>query len=181
MDRLEERLKEQVKSYRRYLQKIARIKTKVLAALRDKGVAEAAELLQVPAREEGTTRCQKCIGCYTLQQEGPCTSCPQCLDSRGCVEHTRLCFTWRQPSTTYVDGSVVTGVSSLCNIMEYNLNKYKDLMDKLGETSLEVESVLDDFPTGSHHPQRERFNASRRTRDIHMEEDQLRTIEILLH
>ena len=180
MDRLEERLKEQVKNYRRYLQKIARIKTKVLAALRDEGCVEAAELLQVPARVEGAVRCQKCIGCYTLQHEGPCTSCPQCLDNRGCVEHTRLCFTWRQPSTTYVEGSVVTGVSSVCNVIEYELTKYKELMDKLGEASLEVESVLDDFPSGSHQPQRERYNATRRTRDIHMEEDQLRTIEILL-
>ena len=180
MDRLEERLKEQVKNYRRYLQKIARIKTKVLAALRDEGCVEAAELLQVPARMEGAVRCQKCIGCYTLQHEGPCTSCPQCLTDLECVEHTRLCFTWRQPSTTYVEGSVVTGVSSVCNVIEYELTKYKELMDKLGEASLEVESVLDDFPTGSHHPQRERYNATRRTRDIHMEEDQLRTIEILL-
>ena len=53
-------------------------------------------------------------------------------------------------------------------------------MDKLGEASLDVESTLDEFPRGSHHHQQDRYNASRRTRDIENEEEQLRTIEILL-
>ena len=96
------------------------------------------------------------------------------------MEHTRLCFAWRQPSTTFVAGSVVTGVSSICNAVEYDLTKYKLLMDKLGEASLDVESTLDEFPRGSNHHQQDRYNASRRTRDIENEEEQLRTIEILL-
>ena len=58
--------------------------------------------------------------------------------------------------------------------------KYKELMDKLGDASLDIESVLDEFPTGSHHHQQDRYNASRRTRDTLNEEEQLRTIEILL-
>ena len=38
-DKLDERLKEKVKCYRRYLQKISRLKTKILCALRDEGVS----------------------------------------------------------------------------------------------------------------------------------------------
>ena len=86
----------------------------------------------------------------------------------------------RQPATTFVGGSVATGVSSICNAKEYNLGKYKELMDKLGDASLDIESVLDEFPTGSHHHQQNRYNATRRTRDTLNEEEQLRTIEILL-
>ena len=180
IDRLEERLKEEVRNYRRLLQKIARIKTKILCALRDEGCAEAGGLLHAPAREAEAGRCVKCSGCASLQHHGPCQECPECRQQLECAEHTRLCFAWRQPLTTFVAGSVVTGVSSVCNAMEYDLTKYKLLMDKLGEASLDVESTLDEFPSGSHHHQRDRYNASRRTRDIENEEDQLRTIEILL-
>ena len=180
VDRLEDRLREEVKTYRRFLQKISRIKTKILCALREEGCAEAAELLHAPAREEGAVRCNTCIGCHTLRSIGPCASCPQCVEDRECVEHTRLCLAWRQPATTFIGGSVVTGVSSVCNIIEYDLSKYKDLMDKLGEASLEVEALLDEFPHGSQHHLQDRYNATRRTRDIHMEEEQLRVIETLL-
>ena len=180
MDRLEERLRERVRSYRRLLQKIVQIKTKILGALRDEGCSEAADILQAPSREAGATRCDKCIGCYTLRNAGPCTECPECKRQGECVEHTRLCFAWRQPTATFLGSSVVTGVSSLCNVREYELGKYKGLMDQLGEASLDIEAVLDEIPAGSHHHQQDRYNATRRTRDIQNEEDQLRTIEILL-
>ena len=179
-DRLEDRLREEVRAYRKLLQKISRVKTKVLCALRDEGCPEAAEMLQTPARETGASRCGRCVGCHTLQSQGPCSECPECRGQQECVEHTRLCFTWRQPPTTFVAGSVVTGVSSLCNAAEYDLAKYKTLMDKLGDASLDVESTLDEFPRGSQHHLQDRYNASRRTRDIQYEEEQLRTIEILL-
>ena len=106
--------------------------------------------------------------------------CPECAAHQECAEHTRLCFAWRQPTTTFVGGSVVTGVSSVCNAKEYDMSKYKELMDKLGEASLDIEAVLDDFPHGSNHHQQDRYNATRRTRDIDNEEEQLRTIENLL-
>ena len=107
-----------------------------------------------------------------------------CLDCRAeadCSEHTRLCFGWRQPSTTFVMGSTVTGVSSLCNIAEYELDKYKDLVEKLGEASLEVDAVLDQFPAGSEEHRNGRFNQSRRERDIRCEDEQLMLIESLLN
>ena len=126
-DRLEERLKEEVRNYRRLLQKIARVKTKILCALRDEGCPEAGGLLQTPAREADAGRCGKCVGCQTLRTHGPCQECPECRQQEECVEHTRLCFAWRQPSTTFVAGSVVTGVSSICNAVEYDLTKYKRL------------------------------------------------------
>ena len=63
-----------------------------------------------------------------------------------CTEHMRLCFAWRQPTSTYVVGSVVTGVSSMCNVIEYDLSKYKELVEALGEASIDVEAALDDFP-----------------------------------
>ena len=160
--------------------KISRVKTKILCALRDEGCPEAAEMLQTPAREAGASRCERCVGCYTLRSHGPCQECPECREQQECVEHTRLCFTWRQPPTTFVAGSVATGVSSLCNAAEYNLTKYKTLMDELGDASLDVESTLDEFPRGSQHHLQDRYNASRRTRDIQYEEEQLRTLEILL-
>ena len=145
-DRLEERLREQVRTYRKILQKIARIKTKILCALRDEGCPEAGELLQTQSSEARTTRCNTCIGCHTLRNTGPCQECPECRAQQECAEHTRLCFTWRQPATTFVGGSVITGVSSICNAKEYDLAKYKELMDKLGDASLDIESVLDEFP-----------------------------------
>ena len=180
-DRLEAKLKEQVKTYRKHLQKISRLKTKILGALRDKGCREAAELLQMPAKEPGATRCSKCVGCRTLASEGPCHGCLACQGNTECEEHTRLCMTWSQPATTFVAGSVSTGVSSLCNVIDYDLAKYKELMDKLGDASLEVEAVLNEFPVGSDKHVNDRFNASRRTRDIEVEEDQFATIEMLLN
>ena len=45
--------------------------------------------------------------------------------------------------TTFVVGSVVTGVSSLCIVAEYDLKKYRELLDKLGDASLDIEMVLD--------------------------------------
>ena len=179
-DRLEERLKEEVRTYRKLLQKISRVKTKILCALRDEGCPEAGEMLQAPVREAGASRCGGCVGCHTLKEHGPCTECPGCQGNQECGEHTRLCFTWRQPPTTFVAGSVATGVSSLCNAAEYDLTRYKTLMDKLGDASLDVESTLDEFPRGSSQHLQDRYNASRRTRDIQCEEEQLRTIETLL-
>ena len=111
------KLKEQVKTYRKLLQKISRLKTKILGALRDEGCVEAAELLQRPAKEPGATRCYKCVGCRTLAAEGPCHGCSACQGNTECEEHTRLCMTWSQPVTTFVAGSVSTGVSSLWNVI----------------------------------------------------------------
>ena len=179
-DRMEDRLRGEVRAYRKLLQKISRIKTKILCALRDEGCQEAAEMLQYPAREVGASRCERCVGCYTLRGHGPCQECPECSQQQECVEHTRLCFTWRQPPTTFIAGSVTTGVSSACNAAEYDLTRYKSLMDELGDASLDVESTLDEFPRGSQHHLQDRYNASRRTRDIQYEEEQLRTLETLL-
>ena len=161
-DKLDERLKEKVKCYRRYLQKISRLKTKILCALRDEGVPEACELLQTPTREVNAVRCGRCVGCHTLQTVGPCFVCPECASHQECAEHTRLCFAWRQPSATFVGGSVVTGVSSVCNAKDYDITKYKELMDLLGEASLDIEGVLDDFPHGTNHHHQDRFNASQK-------------------
>ena len=180
MDRLEVQLREQMKLYRRGLQKIAKIKTKVLCALRDEGVREAGELLQTPAREVDAVRCDRCVGCTTLRTQGSCQRCPSCVSERECTEHTRLCFQWRQPTTTFVVGSVVTGVSSLCNIVDYDLKKYRELLDQLADASIEVEATLDDFPAGAPQHLNHRYNASRRTRDTANEEEQFLVIEALL-
>ena len=60
--------------------------------------------------------------------------------------YMRLCFNWRQAATTFVMGSVVTGVSSLCDIAEYDLTQYRGLLERLGESSLEVEAILGRVP-----------------------------------
>ena len=140
----------------------------------------AEDLLLTPAREAGSTRCQKCVGCITLNSVGPCCVCPDCVRKEECTEHTRLCMTWRQPTTTYVAGSEVTGVSSICAIAEYDLKRYRDLVDALGDASLEVEAVLDDFPAGAEQHRNDRYNATRRTRDIQYEEEQFLVIEELV-
>ena len=180
-DRMEAKLKDQVKVYRKQLQKISRLKTKILGALRDENCAEAAELLQTPTRDPNAPRCGRCIGCLTLEREGPCQECQPCRSIGGCSEHTRLCMTWPQPMATFIAGSVSTGVSSLCDIIDYDLAKYKDYLDKLGDASLEVEAVLDEFPVGSEKHLNDRFNATRRTKDIQVEEDQFGVIEMLLN
>ena len=134
-------LKNEVKQYRRILQKISKMKTKILCALRDEGCPEAGQMLQSPPAEARAPRCRNCGGCHTLERMGPCMTCLDCRAEKIAQEHTRLCFGWRQPATTFVMGSTVTGVSSLCNIAEYELDKYKDLVEKLGEASLEVDAV----------------------------------------
>ena len=141
----EAKLREDVKQYRRTLQKISKMKTKILIALRDEGCPEASHMLQTPTAQSRAPRCRNCGGCHTLDRMGPCMSCLDCRAEDDCTEHTRLCFGWRQPATTFVMGSTVTGVSSLCNAAEYELDKYKELVEKLGEASLEVDATLDQF------------------------------------
>ena len=180
-DCLETKLCEAMKGYRKLLQKVARMKTKVLYALRDEGVREAAELLQTPACEVDATRCNTCVGCTTWASIGQCGLCTDCRKGNECSEHTRLCFSFRQPATTFVVGSEVTGMSSLCNIVEYDLGKYRSLLDQLGEASVDIEEVLDDFPVEATQHKNDMFNASRRTRDIENEEERFMVIESLLN
>ena len=78
-------------------------------------------------------------------------------------------------------GSVVTGVSSLCVIAEYDLKKYRDLLDKLGDASVDIEAVLDEFPIRAQQHRNDRYNASRRTRDTAMEEEQFLVMESLVN
>ena len=179
-DRLEAKLKGEMKNYRRMLQKISKIKTKILYALREEGVQEAAEMLMTPAKGELPARCQNCIGCHTLSTTGPCQKCQECLQGAECSEHTRQCLARKQPSSTFVDGSVVTGISSMCNVIDYDLTAYRNLVDKLGEASLDVEGVLDEFPMGSSQHLNDRYNASRRTCDAQVENEVLLIIEGLL-
>ena len=169
-----------MKVYRRLLQKVSKTKTKVLCALREEGCRQAAEMLQTPSREASATRCNACLGCTTYQTLGPCLRCLPCEREEECVEHSRLCFKWRQPATTFVAGSTVTGVSSACNLAEYDIETYKDLVDKLGDASLEIESTLDTFPAGSDKHDNDRFSSAQRQRDIMNEDEQLVLIETLL-
>ena len=67
---------QEMKVYRKLLQKISKTKTKVLCALREEGCREAAEMLQTPSREAGAQRCKTCLGCNTHQALGPCLRCP---------------------------------------------------------------------------------------------------------
>ena len=111
---------------------------------------------------------------------GPCLRCRECEAGTECDEHSRLCFAWRQPAVTFVAGSVVTGVSSACNVAEYNIGKYKELVEKLGDTSVEIKSILDRFPAGADQQRNDSFSSSRRERDITNEDEQLMIIETLL-
>ena len=77
-------------------------------------------------------------------------------------------------------GSTVTGVSSLCNAAEYDLEKYKELVERLGEASLEVDATLDQFPPGSVERTNDRFNQERREKDIRAEDENLMVIDSLL-
>ena len=179
-DQLEARLRDQMKNYRRLLQKVAKVKTKLLCALRDADCREAAQLLLTPAREAGAARCSDCQGCETMRGMGPCGSCPGCVDKGECAEHSRLCFTWKQPATTFVAGSVVTGISSACYLPDYDLTNYREMVDKLGEVSLDIESTLDEFPAGADPRQNERFSSERRERDVANEEEQLTVLSTLV-
>ena len=179
-DQLEARLREQMKNYRRLLQKVAKVKTKLLCALRDADCREAAELLQTPPCEAGAGRCSDCQGCETLHGFGPCGSCPGCVAKGDCVEHSRLCFKWKQPATTFVAGSVVTGISSACYLPDYDLTSYREMVDKLGDVSLDIESTLDEFPAGADPRQNERFSSERRDRDVVNEEEQLTVLSTLV-
>ena len=169
-----------MKKYRKILQKVAKTKMKLLCALRDADCREAAELLQTPVREEGARRCDKCSGCVTLASVGACRMCKECEAGQECAEHSRLCFSWRQPATTFVAGSVVTGVSSMCNLVEYDMGPYKDMLEKLSDASLDVETTLDDFPAGAEQRANERFSQTRRMRDLSNEEEQMLVIERLV-
>ena len=177
---LENKLKNEMKSYRKLLQKVSRMKTKLLFALREEGCLEAAEMLHSPPKEAGAVRCNDCLGCTTLTTMGGCGNCMDCEKEQDCTEHSRLCFSWRQPPTTYVAGSVVTGISSGCNLVDYDIGKYRELVDRLGDVSVEIESTLDDFPVGSEVHRNDRFSQARRERDILNEDESLAKIEILL-
>ena len=174
------KLREDVKHYRRTLQKISKMKTKILLALRDEGCPEASRMLQTPPADTRAPRCRNCGGCHVLDRLGPCMTCLDCRAEQDCSEHTRLCFGWRQPATTFVMGSTVTGISSLCNAAEYDLGKYKELVERLGEASLEVDATLDQFPAGAAEHSNNRFNQERRERDIRCEDEQLMLIDTLL-
>ena len=99
---------------------------------------------------------------------------------RECTEHTRLCFSWKQPPSTYVAGSVVTGVSTLCNLANYDISKYREMLDNLAETSTDIEGTLDEFPAGAEQHSEDRYSKARRDRDLTNEEEQLLLIEALL-
>ena len=172
---------EEMKNYRKLLQKVSRMKTKILFALREEGCQEAAEMLQTPPREVGAVRCNNCQGCTVKATQGGCGNCLDCEKSEDCTEHSRLCFGWRQPPTTYVAGLVVTGISSGCNLVDYDISKYRDLVDKLGDVSVDIESTLDGFPLGSDIQRNDRFSRERRDRDIANEDESLSRIESLLN
>ena len=176
----ERKLMDEMKTYRKILQKVARMKTKLLFALREEGCREAAEMLQSPPREAGAVRCNNCQGCTVRATQGGCGNCLDCEKNEDCTEHSRLCFSWRQPPTTYVAGSVVTGISSGCNLVDYDIAKYRELVDKLGDVSVEIESTLDTFPAGSDIQRNDRFSQTRRERDLANEDEALSRIEILL-
>ena len=81
---------------------------------------------------------------------------------------------------TFVAGSTVTGVSSLCNLADYELTKYKEMLDKLADVSVSIEEVLDDFPAGADQRQNDRYSQARRERDLMQEEEHYLLIERLL-
>ena len=177
---MEVQLRNQMKCYRKLLQKVSRTKTKVMCALREVGCREAAEMLQTPAKEAGAVRCTTCLGCVTMQTMGPCLRCEDCEKSDECTEHTRLCFRWKQPPSTFVDGSIVSGVSTLCNPTEYDLAKYKQLLEQLDDVSAEIEATLDEFPAGAEQHSNDRYGKARRDRDVANEEEHFVLVEALL-
>ena len=130
--------------------------------------------------QQDSVRCRNCVGCHTQESAGPCGICEECRASRECAEHSRLCFSWRQPTTTFVEGSVVTSIASIQDIIEYDLSEYKRLLERLEDASLEIEAVLDEFPARSEKHCNDRYNIDRRDRDARNEEEQWLTIEALL-
>ena len=178
--RLEEKLKDKIKDYRRILQKVNKRKVKILCTLSDEGCVEAGSILHQPSRLMAAPRCHQCIGCHTLRTEGACKVCPNCIRSQGCVEHSRLCFSWEQTATSYIQGSVVSSVASAINLVAPNLTKYRELLEQLEEVNLEVEAVLDDFPATTEHHSNDRYNKDCRDRDLSNEQVQLHVIENLL-
>ena len=177
---METKLRDQMKTYRKLLQKVSRTKTKIMCALREVGCREAAEMLQTPAKETGAMRCSTCLGCVTMQTMGPCLRCEDCEKSDECTEHTRLCFRWKQPPSTFVDGSIVSGVSTLCNPTDYDISKYKQLLEQLDDVSAEIEATLDEFPAGAEQHSNDRYGKARRDRDVANEEEHFVMVEALL-
>ena len=179
-EQLEGKLREEMKTYRKLMQKVSRTKTKIMCALREVGCREAAEMLQTPAKESGAVRCSKCLGCVTMITMGPCMRCEDCEKSDECTEHTRLCFKWKQPPSTFVDGSLVSGVSTLCNPADYDISKYKQLLEQLDDVSAEIEATLDEFPAGAEQHANDRYGKDRRDRDVANEEEHFVLVEALL-
>ena len=57
-------------------------------------------------------------------------------------------------------GSTVTGVSSLCNLAEYELTKYRELLEKLSDVSITIEEVIDEFPAGADQRSNDRYSGA---------------------
>ena len=55
---------DEMKIYRKLLQKVARMKTKILFALKEEGCREAADMLQAPPREIGSNSMQQLPGMH---------------------------------------------------------------------------------------------------------------------
>ena len=111
-------------AWRKLLQQVIAARIKVLRSLEKDGSMMAAELLGEKPRYENATRCNQCAGCKIMAKEQACQSCPGCRGRDGCVEYTRLCFTWDRAARNFFSASVASGVSSNLEIATVNLDKY---------------------------------------------------------
>ena len=95
------KLREDVKQYRRTLQKISKMKTKILIALRDEGCPEASHMLQTPPTQSRAPRCRECGGCRILERVGPCMTCLDCRAEEDCLG-THQVVLWVETTGNYL-------------------------------------------------------------------------------
>ena len=67
-----------------------------------------------------------------LRTDGTCKVCPNYMRNQGCIEHSRLCFSWEQTATSFIQGSAVSSVVSAFNVVAPDLTRYKELLEQLG-------------------------------------------------
>ena len=167
-------------SWRKLLYRTNSTRIKILQALSQDGSAQAADLLGERPRYENATRCQNCAGCAVMAAEKACRKCRGCADRDGCVEYTRLCFSWDRVAVNHVSGSVYSGVSSNFDLATGDLGKYTELVEELKNVAVQIELGLDDLPPSHLHRRNPRYGPARLQKDIDNEEAHLAKLERMM-
>ena len=118
-----------------------------------------------------------------MKREKACGGCSGYVPSskqKACTEYNRLCFSWPKAPVNFHGNSVVSGVSSIFDLTEADLTKYKTLLEAIREAALDLEGMLNSFPEDSAHRTNPRYSRERTDRDVLNEEIHMSKIEEIL-